>query len=83
MQSAVGGGVTGSELRPRRGRCAPQPARAPDPEGAAEAAARTPRRPARGSRRSEAACWWAPLALVTLLAFATRFHRLDQPPHVW
>lgn len=83
MPSAVCGGLAGSELRHRRGRGGPQAARAAVPEEAAEAAAQNPKRPAPGSRPSEAACRWVLLALVTLLAFATRFHRLDQPPHVW
>lgn len=49
---------------------------------AAEAAAQSPRRPAQGSGRFEAAGQWALLALVTLLSFATRFHRLEEPQHV-
>lgn len=83
MPPAVGGGPAGSELRPRRGRCGPQVTRAVGPDVAAEPAARSPKRPARGSRRFEAAGRWALLALVTLLSFATRFHRLDEPPHIW
>ena len=83
MPSAVGRGLTGFELRPRRGRCGPQAAIAASPQGVAEAAARSLKQPAGGSQRFEAACRWALLALVTLLSFATRFHRLDQPPHVW
>lgn len=83
MPPAVGGGLAGSELRPRKGRCGPQAARAMGPDVAAEAAARSPKRPAWGSWRFEAAGWWALLALVTLLSFATRFHRLDEPRHVW
>lgn len=80
MPPVVGGG---SELRLRKGRCGPQAARAVGPDVAAEAAARSPKRPAWGLRRFEAAGWWASLALVTLLSFATRFHRLDEPRHVW
>lgn len=83
MPSAVGRGLAGFELRPRKGRCGPQAATAAGPEVAAEPAARSPKQPAGGSRCSEAACRWALLTLVTLLSFATRFHRLDQPPHVW
>nr|KAF6486618.1 protein O-mannosyltransferase 2 [Rousettus aegyptiacus] len=79
MPPVVGGG---SELRLRKGRCGPQVARALGPDVAAEAAARSPKRPAWGLRRFEAAGWWVSLALVTLLSFATRFHRLDEPRHV-
>lgn len=82
MSPATGGGLAESELRPRRGRCGPQAARAAGRDVAAEAAARSPKRPARGSRRFEAAGQWALLALVTLLSFATRFHRLAEPPHI-
>ncbi|PNJ65160.1 POMT2 isoform 4 [Pongo abelii] len=82
MPPATGGGLAESKLRPRRGRCGPQAARAACRDVAAEAVARSPKRPARGSRRFEAAGWWALLALVTLLSFATRFHRLDEPPHI-
>nr|XP_045757259.1 protein O-mannosyl-transferase 2 isoform X7 [Mirounga angustirostris] len=82
MPPAVGRGPAGSELRPRRGRCGPQLTRAVGPDVAPEPTARSPKRPARGSRRFEAAGRWAPLALVTLLSFATRFHRLDEPPHI-
>nr|XP_031309980.1 protein O-mannosyl-transferase 2 isoform X2 [Camelus dromedarius] len=82
MPPAVGRGLAGSELRPRRGRCGSQAARAVGPDVAAEATARSPKRPAPGSRRFEAAGRWALLALVTLMSFATRFHRLDEPPHV-
>ncbi|XP_055217044.2 protein O-mannosyl-transferase 2 isoform X1 [Gorilla gorilla gorilla] len=82
MPPATGGGLAESELRPRRGRCSPQAARAAGRDVAAEAVARSPKRPAWGSRRFEAAGWWALLALVTLLSFATRFHRLDEPPHI-
>ncbi|XP_032261560.1 protein O-mannosyl-transferase 2 isoform X2 [Phoca vitulina] len=82
MPPAVGRGPAGSELRPRRGRCGPQLTRAVGPDVAAEPTARSPKRPARGSRRFEAAGRWALLALVTLLSFATRFHRLDEPPHI-
>ncbi|KAM5243839.1 protein O-mannosyl-transferase 2 isoform 2-T2 [Hipposideros larvatus] len=82
MLQAVGAGLAGSELRPRRGRCGSQAARAVSPDVAAEAAARSPKRPAWGSRQFEAAGRWAVLALVTLLSFATRFHRLDEPQHV-
>lgn len=83
MPSAVGGDLAGSELRSRRGRCGSQAARAAGPEGTATVAARSPKRPVPGPRLFEGACRWALLALVTLLSFATRFHRLDQPPHVW
>lgn len=83
MPSAAAGGQAGSELRPRRGRGGLQAARAAGPDGAAEAVARGPKLPAPGTRLFEAACRWALLALVTLLSFATRFHRLDLPPHVW
>ncbi|XP_045663700.1 protein O-mannosyl-transferase 2 [Ursus americanus] len=82
MPPAVGEGSARSELRPRRGRCGHQVTRAVGPDVAAAAAARSPKRPARGSRRFEAAGRWALLALVTLLSFATRFHRLDEPPHI-
>lgn len=82
MSPATGGGLAESELRPRRGRCGPQAARAAGRDVAAEAAARSPKRPARGSRRFEAAGRWALLALVTLLSFTTRFHRLAEPPHI-
>ncbi|XP_011534979.1 protein O-mannosyl-transferase 2 isoform X7 [Homo sapiens] len=82
MPPATGGGLAESELRPRRGRCGPQAARAAGRDVAAEAVARSPKRPAWGSRRFEAVGWWALLALVTLLSFATRFHRLDEPPHI-
>ncbi|XP_058423419.1 protein O-mannosyl-transferase 2 isoform X2 [Diceros bicornis minor] len=82
MPPAVGRGLAGSELRPRRGCCGPQAARALGPDVATEAAARSLKRPAPGSRRFEAAARWALLALVTLLSFATRFHRLDEPPHI-
>lgn len=83
MPPAVGGGLAGSELRSRRGRCGPQTARVVGPDETAEPAARSHKRPAWGSRHLEAAGRWALLALVTLLSFATRFHRLDEPPHVW
>lgn len=83
MPPAVGGGLAGSELRVRRGRCGSQAARAVGPDVAVEAAARSHKRPAPGSRHFEAAGRWALLALVTLLSFATRFHRLDEPPHIW
>lgn len=83
MLPAVGGGLSGSELRPRRGRCGSQAARAVGPDVATEATARSPKRPAPSSRRFEAPGRWALLALVTLMSFATRFHRLDQPPHIW
>ncbi|XP_058148957.1 protein O-mannosyl-transferase 2 isoform X2 [Dasypus novemcinctus] len=82
MPPVVGGGLAGSELRPRRGRCVPPAARAAGRAAAAEDAARSPKRPAGGSRRFEVAGGWALLALVTLLSFATRFYRLDQPPHI-
>ncbi|XP_059951754.1 protein O-mannosyl-transferase 2 isoform X2 [Mesoplodon densirostris] len=82
MPPAVGGGLAGSELRPRRGRCGSQAARAVGPDVATEATARSPKRPAPSSRRFEAPGRWALLALVTLMSFATRFHRLDQPPHI-
>ncbi|XP_023483941.2 protein O-mannosyl-transferase 2 isoform X2 [Equus przewalskii] len=82
MPPAVGGGLAGSELRVRRGRCGSQAARAVGPDVAVEAAARSHKRPAPGSRHFEAAGRWALLALVTLLSFATRFHRLDEPPHI-
>ncbi|XP_035117048.1 protein O-mannosyl-transferase 2 isoform X2 [Callithrix jacchus] len=82
MPPATGGGLAETELRPRRGRCGPQATRAADRDVAARAAARNPKRPARGSRRFETASRWALLALVTLLSFATRFHRLDEPPHI-
>ena len=85
MPPAAGGGLAGSELRPRRGRCGSQAARAAGRDVATEAAtARSPKRPAPpSSRRFEAAGRWALLALVTLTSFASRFHRLDQPPHIW
>lgn len=84
MPSAVCGALAGSELRHRRGRSGLPAARAAVPEEeAAEAAARSPKRPAPGPRPSEAAGRCVLLALVTLLAFITRFHCLDQPPHVW
>lgn len=83
MPPAMGGGLAGSELRSRRGRCGSQAARVVGRDVAAEAAARSPKRPVRSSRRFEAAGRWALLALVTLVSFATRFHRLDQPAHVW
>lgn len=83
MPPALCGGLAGSELRSRRGRCGSQAARVVGRDTAAEGAARSPKRPARGSRRLEAAGRWALLALVTLLSFATRFHRLDQPAHIW
>ncbi|XP_005212257.3 protein O-mannosyl-transferase 2 isoform X2 [Bos taurus] len=84
MPPAAGGGLAGSELRPRRGRCGSQAARAAGRDVATEAAtARSPKRPALpSSRRFEAAGRWALLALVTLTSFASRFHRLDQPPHI-
>ncbi|XP_070234553.1 protein O-mannosyl-transferase 2 isoform X3 [Bos mutus] len=84
MPPAAGGGLAGSELRPRRGRCGSQAARAASRDVATEAAtARSPKRPALpSSRRFEAAGRWALLALVTLTSFASRFHRLDQPPHI-
>ncbi|XP_047394395.1 protein O-mannosyl-transferase 2 isoform X1 [Sciurus carolinensis] len=82
MPPAVGGGLAGSELRSRRGRCGSQAARVVGRDVAAEAAARSPKRPVRSSRRFEAAGRWALLALVTLVSFATRFHGLDQPAHV-
>lgn len=83
MPPATGGGLAESELRSRRGRCGPQAARAAGRDVATEAAARSPKRPARGSQRFEAAGRWALLALVTLLSFATRFHRLAEPRHIW
>ncbi|KAM4852880.1 protein O-mannosyl-transferase 2 isoform 3-T3 [Thomomys bottae] len=79
---AMAGGLVGCELRPRRGRCGPQASRASSWDVAAEAAARSLKQPAQSSRRLEAAGRRALLALVTLLSFATRFHHLDQPPHV-
>ncbi|KAK2104511.1 Protein O-mannosyl-transferase 2 [Saguinus oedipus] len=82
MPPATGGGLAETELRPRRGRCGPQATRAADPDVAARAAARNPKRPAWGTRRFEKASRWALLALVTLLSFATRFYRLDEPPHI-
>ncbi|XP_020036549.1 protein O-mannosyl-transferase 2 [Castor canadensis] len=82
MPPALCGCLVGSELRPRRGRCGVPASKAMGREVAAEAAARGPKRPVLGSRRFEAAGRWALLALVTLLSFATRFHRLDQPPHI-
>lgn len=83
MPPAIGGGLAGSELRPRRARCAPQAARAVGRDLVPEVAARSLKRPARSSRSFEAAGRWATLAVVTLLSFATRFHRLDQPAHIW
>lgn len=83
MPPAIGGGLTGSELRPRRGRCAPQAARAVGRDTVRRVAARSLKRPAWSSRSFEAAGRWATLAVVTLLSFATRFHRLDQPAHIW
>lgn len=83
MPPAVGGGLAGSELRPRRGRSVQQAARAVSRDVVPEAAARKLKRPAWSSRRFQAAGWWATLAVVTLLSFATRFHRLDQPAHIW
>lgn len=83
MMPAVGGSLAGSELRPRRGRCRPQAASALGPDVAAKAAARSPKRPPRGSWHFEGAGRWALLVLVTLLSFTTRFHRLDEPQHVW
>ncbi|XP_053080757.1 protein O-mannosyl-transferase 2 isoform X3 [Acinonyx jubatus] len=82
MPPAVGGGPARSELRPRRGRCGPQTARVVGPNETAKPAARSRKRPGWGSQHFEAAGRWALLALVTLLSFATRFHRLDEPPHV-
>ncbi|XP_012872937.1 PREDICTED: protein O-mannosyl-transferase 2 [Dipodomys ordii] len=78
----MAGGLVGCELRARQGRCGPQASRAAVRDVAAEAAARSPKPPAQSWRRLEAAGQWALLALVTLLSFATRFHRLDQPPHI-
>ncbi|MEJ1289097.1 hypothetical protein NN561_020135 [Cricetulus griseus] len=83
MPPAIGGGLAGSELRPRRGRCAPQAARAVGRDAAPQVAARSLKRPAWSSWRLEAAGRWATLVVVTLLSFATRFHRLDQPAHIW
>ncbi|XP_005390250.1 PREDICTED: protein O-mannosyl-transferase 2 isoform X2 [Chinchilla lanigera] len=82
MPPAVGRGLAGSELRLRRSRCGPRAARAVGRDGATQAAARSPKRRDPGSRRFEGAGRQALLALVTLLSFATRFHRLDQPPHI-
>lgn len=82
MLQAVGASLAGSELRPRRGRCGSQAAGAGSRDVAAETAARSPKRLVWGSRQFEAAGRWALLALVTLLSFATRFHRLDEPQHV-
>ncbi|KAL1790242.1 O-mannosyl-transferase 2 isoform X1 [Sigmodon hispidus] len=82
MPPAIGGGLAGSELRPRRGRCAPQASRAVGRDTVPQVAARNLKRPAWSSRRFEAAGRWATLAVVTLLSFATRFHRLDQPAHI-
>ncbi|XP_040333771.1 protein O-mannosyl-transferase 2 isoform X4 [Herpailurus yagouaroundi] len=82
MPPAVGGGPARPELRPRRGRCGPQTARVVGPDETAKPAARSRKRPGWGSRHFEAAGRWALLALVTLLSFATRFHGLDEPPHV-
>ncbi|XP_032764100.1 protein O-mannosyl-transferase 2 [Rattus rattus] len=82
MPPAIGGGLAGSELRPRRGRSVQQAARAVSRDVVPEAATRKLKRPAWSSRRFQAAGWWATLAVVTLLSFATRFHRLDQPAHI-
>ncbi|XP_059108885.1 protein O-mannosyl-transferase 2 isoform X1 [Peromyscus eremicus] len=82
MPPAIGGGLAGSELRPRRGRCAPQAVRAVGRDTVPRVAARRLKRPAWSSRHFEAAGRWATLAVVTLLSFATRFHRLDQPAHI-
>ncbi|XP_045307631.1 protein O-mannosyl-transferase 2 isoform X3 [Leopardus geoffroyi] len=82
MPPAVGGGPARPELRPRRGRCGPQTARVVGPDETAKPTARSRKRPGWSSRHFEAAGRWALLALVTLLSFATRFHRLDEPPHV-
>lgn len=82
MPPAVGGGPAGSEPRPRRGRAGVEGARAVGPDVGAEPAARSPKRPARGSRCTEAAGRWTLPTLVTLLSFATRFHRLDEPRHI-
>nr|XP_023402180.1 protein O-mannosyl-transferase 2 isoform X4 [Loxodonta africana] len=82
MPPVMGGSLAGSERRARRGRCGPQAARAVGPDVAAEDAARSPKRLVQGSRRFKAAGGWALLAVVTLLSFATRFHRLDEPPHI-
>lgn len=79
MPPAAGGGLAGPEPRSRRARSAAQAARAVG----AEAATRSPKRPARGSGRFQGAGHWALLALVTLLSFATRFHRLEEPRHIW
>ncbi|KAM9201909.1 protein O-mannosyl-transferase 2 [Dugong dugon] len=82
MPPVMGRSLAGSELRARRGRCGPQAVWAVGPDVAAEDAARSPKRPVQGSRPSETAGEWGLLALVTLLSFATRFHRLDEPPHI-
>ncbi|XP_021508838.1 protein O-mannosyl-transferase 2 [Meriones unguiculatus] len=82
MPPALGGGLAGSELRPRRGRCAQQAARAVGRDVVPKVATRTLKRPVWSSRSFEAAGRWATLAVVTLLSFATRFHRLDQPAHI-
>ncbi|KAM6203180.1 protein O-mannosyl-transferase 2 [Rhynchocyon petersi] len=82
MPPVVGGGLAGSELRARRGRCRSQSTRTVSPDVTAEDAALSSKRPVQGSRRLEAAGGWALLGLVTLLSFATRFHRLDEPPHI-
>lgn len=42
-----------------------------------------PARPAAAAPPPLAAARPAALALVTLLSFASRFHRLPEPPHVW
>ncbi|XP_004624952.1 protein O-mannosyl-transferase 2 [Octodon degus] len=82
MPPAVGRGLAGAELRLRRSRCGPRAGRAVGRDGAIQAAARSPKRPSPGSRRFEGTGRQALLVLVTLLSFATRFHRLDQPPHI-
>lgn len=78
MSPSLGGGLPGSQLRSRRGRSA----KARSPDEATEAAPPSPKRAAWGSLRWHAAGRWALVALVTLLSFATRFHRLDQPAHI-
>lgn len=78
MSPSLGRGLPGSELRSRRGRSA----KAGSPDEATEAAPPSPKRAAWGSPRWQAAGRWALVALVTLLSFATRFHRLDQPAHI-
>lgn len=78
MSPSLGRGLPGSELRSRRGRSA----KAGSPDEATEAAPPSPKRAAWGSPRWHAAGRWALVALVTLLSFATRFHRLDQPAHI-